>query len=546
MPLLPGDDYLYSLKIPAVGHIGESTIKSLGDYTQSQINHYKNYNYRVTPHAALQCVLLLPSGLFKLANTLVFLAIPFVMLRPFRQRLKTDQLGIYFFILMLIWCFHFDLGRAYFWTSGSLNYTWMLIPQLLLLGSFYTYYTKAKGVSKMDIGLATLVAFSNENAVFALAICSLLILLKDIRSKRDFQWPLFITTTILFVGGATMLFSPSLVSRLLIVDSGFDEPFSKLVEYLKRQGYYILRFIPLLFIYFLFKSARIRFNIGKPFMIVVFLSSVVMYSAPLYEPRSAIFPFTIFGMYLLSTIIKYEKVNNWPFVLLITFSLVLFIERYPLFDKVYNTAKENEIILSSNRNSRDTVYLNKYCDASKFNCLICDEISDDPQYIDNEPLAAYYNIHKVALKKEQSLVQKYNAFKKTVESGQYESGNSIPINKKLTETIFLESVIHKRDESGLSQIYRLISDDKISNDIIVSLRASRTNMIRHRLYDFLPLKVRHYFLDYLEHHGKIISSDKVAFGFNHIYNPEDYKYCIIRLYSLNNHTPIGQPVVLEF
>ena len=173
-PLLPGDDLLYQLSFPADGIIGDHRISSVTDYISSIVNHYSNYNPRVLPHAVLQAVLLLPELVFDLLNTSFFFFLAYMILGFSNLENKNDRLFLYFCILLFIWVFHFAIGRAYLWTSGAVNYTWFLIPQLLLLKAINRTEFSKNDLSRKEIFFALLCATSNENVVFVLFLICLI------------------------------------------------------------------------------------------------------------------------------------------------------------------------------------------------------------------------------------------------------------------------------------------------------------------------------------------------------------------------------------
>jgi hypothetical protein len=43
----------------------------------------------------------------------------------------------------------------------------------------------------------------------------------------------------------------------------------------------------------------------------------------------------------------------------------------------------------------------------------------------------------------------------------------------------------------------------------------------------------------------MISHENKGYYFNHIFNPADYAYYVVSLYSMNNHRPEGNPVKIE-
>ena len=183
VPYLPGDDHIFQLKFPDQGIIGHQRISSLSDLWQSQINFYCNYHYRVLNHTLLQILLMLPTWVFDLLNVVVILLLPACIL-PSRRK-TIDYPSKYLFILFFLWVFHFDLGRCYFLTTGALNYTWLLIPQLFYIGLLLRYLREDNYSSPWLVVLALLNFNSNENVQIVLFVLSLYCLLYTSPSPRD-------------------------------------------------------------------------------------------------------------------------------------------------------------------------------------------------------------------------------------------------------------------------------------------------------------------------------------------------------------------------
>ena len=192
--------------MPTEGIIGSERISSVGDLVASQKNFYYNYHYRILNHTLLQLLLLLPAWIFDALNVLVFLVLPACLLRI---RPALPQYGRhYMFLLFFIWVFHFDLGRCYFLTTGSLNYSWLLIPQLLYLTELYRQW-QGSGSGRLLLLLALLNANSNENAQVVLFLMTLYVGWQQ--RKALMIWA---SAAVLLAGGLFMLASPSISSRL--------------------------------------------------------------------------------------------------------------------------------------------------------------------------------------------------------------------------------------------------------------------------------------------------------------------------------------------
>ena len=543
-PLMPGDDYLYSLKIPSDHYLGDAPIQSIGDYIESQINHFNNYNYRVLPHAVLQFILLLPHWVFDVFNTLVFLALPIAILKRFNVRNRL-HLAWYLFVLLFLWIFHFDLGRSYFWTTGSLNYSWTLIPQLLFVHTLLRYVDHTQSSQGNTIWiLAIIIAMTNEQVVLSLFIVASWILLFRYKQNRKLDIPLLCGTLILLAGGLIMYFSPAMSFRLGREGFRYESDYHRWIEYFRRVIYYALRYSPILLLLLLHRHQGFKLKTRTKYLLAIALISMAsMSQAPLFEPRSAIFGFVV----LLIAAIDYvrnENPHKILLALLIGVSTFLYIERIPLFQDIANRHFENTQVLNTERGNQDTVYLDRYCSSYKYQCLICDDITDDPEYMDNEPVAAFYNIGKLALKPEVSLLYQSLEVLQDFEEGQVEGYRKAKHNRKdLTDEVSLNECYYSKSQS-LNLAIELNTTLDLTDHIVI-LRGSRAGINRYRMYDWIPLHWRLYFLDFLEYNASIKEVKGKKLAVHTVFDPDKYEYYLISLYNLNNHAPIGNPIRIE-
>ena len=541
---MPGDDYLYSLKIPEDHYLGNRPINGLWDFIESQINHFNNYNYRIIPHAALQAVLIFPPIVFDVLNTIVFLLIPAVILKDV-PTLKQQKLIWYLLILLFLWGFHFDLGRAYFWTTGSLNYSWILLPQLLFIKGLLKYLKGDTPVVNTFLWVWALFIFmTNEQVVLSLFIATAWLAVWQYKKNKTLPVPLLVSAGILLTGGLLMYYSPSMNFRLEREGFSYENAYFRWIEYFRRVAYYLLRYSPVLLLVLLHSGRSLSLTKPAKFLLcIVGLSLLTMSQAPLFEPRSAIFGFVVFIIAAVHTM-KLEKFNHYLLFGLVLLATALFIERMPLFNEVSKNHEQNSLILEANRGSQDTVYLDRFCSSYKYQCLICDDITDDPEYMDNEPLAAYYGIHKLALKPQSSLL-----YQSQIALNDFRNQNIKHYALAKTDTYDFNGKVKMVNsyyvQNQNTNLAIELSTDSDLSDYIIILRGSRKGINRYRLYDLVPAKWRLYFLDYLEYNAPIISIGKKHYSFHTVFDPRAYSYYLISLYNMNNHAPVGQPIRLE-
>jgi len=108
----------------------------------------------------------------------------------------------------------------------------------------------------------------------------------------------------------------------------------------------------------------------------------------------------------------------------------------------------------------------------------------------------------------------------------------------------LVSIFLKKEGSGQSIILK-IDGPPLPEDYIVIVRGSPKGINKYRFIDLIPTKIRLYFLEYLEFHSPIKTHNGNHYSLQFISSPENYRYVIFSLYSLNNHTNVGSPILVS-
>ena len=414
VPYLPGDDFIFQLKLPEKGILGDQKISSFSDLFQSQVNFYNNYHYRIFNHTILQVLLLCPSWVFDLLNTIAFLALPYCLLRIRKVPDTMTYATHYLILLFFIWIFHFNLGRSYFLTTGALNYTWLLIPLILYLVELFRI-SEGEGNTKWLVLLAFANAMSNENAMLVLFALTAIVALS--KHKENFV-PLVWCLAIFLSGIIFMLSSPSIALRL--EEQGFRETttVSHLREYLLRSAYYLLRYLPIALLYYIIRkpnatpkiehihSRFIKFVSTKNLLLTaIFISFSSMAFVPLFEPRSAILGFFLTILFVL-TLGQIKRPTYPSVVIIVVLAIIIAVIRYPAFLQINLRHRMNTTILKAQQDKNVVAKLNNYCDDKKRSYLLCHEISADSTYMDNKTLANYYDIQAVVLQDKSKLKQR--------------------------------------------------------------------------------------------------------------------------------------------
>lgn len=528
-PYLCGDDYIFQMKIPADGIFGTERIHSLSDLIESQINFYNNYHYRIINHTVLQVLLLLPPIVFDLLNTIVFLLLPYVLLL-INPSTNPNIRGIrYLTILSFIWVFHFSLGWSYFPATGALNYTWMLIPQILYIVLLLRHREKAVQSWKL-ISLAMINIMANENVCVTLLLLTLFVLLET-RRRKDYA--LYSCIAIIVLGGIIMLSSPSISNRLS--EQGFRDSTisSHIAEYIKRLVYYTIRYSPILLILMFISIKRLTFGRMQLYLIItIIVANGIMIIVPLFEARSAVYGFFIAMLLILSSLPK-DFYSKKLFYLLIVLASLVTIVRAPHFITLNKSHKLNTELLEANRGA-ESIELMPYCDKGLSDYVLCHDISSDPNYFDNQSLSSFYDIDNVILNKSQNIEILSKGVFHLIKQQQ-----RVPDHYKLIHSGNDQQIYFHRSNEKTDLIIESV-DMEEDFYIIRGLKKSIANI---SLLSMLPKSIAISFADYLEdstlkQQPNLIYNGR-SYNYYHINNSDVYNSFLIAPYSIENHSVSG-------
>lgn len=534
-PYLVGDDYIFQLKIPKDGILGTERINSISDLVESQINFYNNYHYRVLNHTLLQIVLLFPQWIFDVLNTFVFFLIPLIVTKVNKSNSQRHRLSQYLAILFLIWIFHFNLGWCYFPATGALNYTWMLVPQLLYLVFLLDYRNGVERHSTLIL-LAVLNSMANENVCISFLVLTFLVAIETRARRKSTLW---ICLAIIIFGGIFMLSSPSVGKRLATQGHRDSDLIHHLMEYGRRVAYYLIRYSPIL-VLLIFTRTKFTLNRKNMYLIAcLILATGIMIIVPLFEPRSAIFGFFV-CLLLVTSLIGSKEVKVKYLASLGVVALILCFIRTPDFMSHSKRHSVNEQILKKQNNQR-TAYLEPFCDRIQRGYLLCHEINESPYNFDNRTLGALHNINEVKL--DSQFVNRYrskNIFKEFRERNNYlESYSKIASGKNL-------SAYSKTSKEGIDII---LESDSGNETPFYIVRGKRKGLCKQLFVSVLPTNLQIYFLDYLED-NTVVEQETYSSGvstYNYIFIPNrnNYDYLLLSDYSFETHAPVGEMLKVE-
>lgn len=177
-------------------------------------NHYRSENGRIVAHFFAQTFLFLPSILFKVLNSLFFIFEIYLMYRIARG-CHPRSVFLYCIIFGAVWIFHPAFGETNIWLTGSCNYLWGSVFNLLFISHFinkflYDRDIKSKVCQIIFIFFSFLVGNYSENATLASFIVAVsLLIVTSYKEHRKIQIYQVLSILALLLGFYFLMTSPA-------------------------------------------------------------------------------------------------------------------------------------------------------------------------------------------------------------------------------------------------------------------------------------------------------------------------------------------------
>ncbi len=225
MTHLAADDYAYNFifleegAAQANGFVTGDRLSDFGDIIESMKAHYNTVNGRVLLHFFVQVMMLVGKPVFNLVNSLMLLALVFLMYLHCKGTDKRQSAVVFCMVALALWTFAPGLGVTCFWLDGSVNYLWGSVIRLSALLPFRYYFDT--GSSKHPILLTAVMSVAslaagatNENmsAVFV-GLTVLYLVLYRLKGYRIPIWGI-VSSVFGIAGFAFMAFAPGTGVRM--------------------------------------------------------------------------------------------------------------------------------------------------------------------------------------------------------------------------------------------------------------------------------------------------------------------------------------------
>lgn len=207
------DDFAYLYNFST-----KERITSPLDIISSMAGHAVKMNGRLTAHAIVQLVLLLPDAVFDAINSAFFVLIIYLIFKTAdNEKSSKTAFDILFFasIFGAVWIFCPAFGEVTFWLTGSVNYLWFIAFSLLYLTPFIKYLKNGTSFGKLSAQIlyavsAFFVGAYLENGSAAVIGMSALFLIASAAAKKRRPRPYMIFSVISScLGYISILLSPA-------------------------------------------------------------------------------------------------------------------------------------------------------------------------------------------------------------------------------------------------------------------------------------------------------------------------------------------------
>ena len=193
--LYTSDDFVYRFiyKEPFPS-ANEQPVRSLFDLITSQMNHWKVWNGRFTGHSIVQIFMQYNKEVFNVFNSSVFLSLGILIdslsFEIVSNKHRKHQVLYLAIIFLILWWFLPEIGKTVLWISGSGNYLWTAVLDLLWLKVVLRRNQSPYNIL-WTIPLAFFSGAGNENTSPALVLF-IYSLVKSYLNRKQFFYFLFI------------------------------------------------------------------------------------------------------------------------------------------------------------------------------------------------------------------------------------------------------------------------------------------------------------------------------------------------------------------
>ncbi len=205
---LVADDFTYLFRFD-----DHSRVDSILDIIPSMAAHRQLMNGRLAAHGLVQLFLMLPKTVFNIVNSLVFMAVIWLMYSIARHSGKRNTL-LLLTLFGALWVLQLDFGQVFLWLDGSLNYLWSGALSLVFLLPYIRKFRQGRELTPWQTLGFTLFSFivggySENSAVAVVFMALLLLVLSRVMDGGRLRLWCFLSLAAALLGFMLMLTAPA-------------------------------------------------------------------------------------------------------------------------------------------------------------------------------------------------------------------------------------------------------------------------------------------------------------------------------------------------
>lgn len=195
------DDFWYLTKLSS-----DEPITSFKDIIESQIWHYNNWGGRSIAHGLLQIILLMGESVANILNVVVTFILAALISKVADIKIRYGMFGA----VAMLFGFNANWCTSMFWQSGAANYLYITIFILLFLFCYIreNMENRLYGITFWIVPLGIIAGWSNENMGPMLWIISLIVIIKEVWSKKKVALWMILGNISCFAGSVIMILAP--------------------------------------------------------------------------------------------------------------------------------------------------------------------------------------------------------------------------------------------------------------------------------------------------------------------------------------------------
>ena len=234
-----GDDYAYAFIWDGAqngnfqNNVGKLyRVESFGDIIKSQWSHYLTWGGRSVAHCFVQFFVWQGKLMFDFANALMYAALALLIYFTAKGKVEIQNSDgkIFLWIFFALWFCLPEMFQTSLWLTGSCNYLWMTVLQLLFLLPFALKFRNKKLVPSPK-SLVPIMAFlglvagwSNESGGAFVIFLAFLALIYFWRQRQLERW-MIVGFVGVFVGYALLMLAPGNFQRYVVDANEATVPF---------------------------------------------------------------------------------------------------------------------------------------------------------------------------------------------------------------------------------------------------------------------------------------------------------------------------------